>query len=749
MANNAKVAKLVMQLVDRVSGPAKAIAGAMGTVTRASRTLMTAGGLPGVIAGGGKSLRSHSYTAGGLSAPIALGAAAAARSVYKFEKAGNAMQAFGLLTEKQRVELEGYAQVLNKDFPFTNNQIIEAAQELFRAGLTFEQAMGALRGTLNLALSGDLAVKEATDIATNVMTAMKLPMKTFDQVQSSMQLVNDALAYAATTSNTDVRLMGDTFRYVAPLAAAAGMSLEEVTAVSAELARNGIKGSEAGVALRSALVRMAKPTKPMLGAFKRLNISMDQFVQYKDKIESGSVLGSLLASGIDASKLTSEIQTILDDKSLAGSPVRMAANLTDLIVKSMGDEALRDTVSEVMQDAVLAGAQKVDLIGLLSTLRDKDATISDIVRIFDVRMGSRLAAVLYSDLEGAVKKMQGESGNISDTMAGLMMQGIVGEWARLLAALENTFIAIGNSGVLASVSTAFEKISEFLNEVSKTNPKLLEFGTYALLAAGAIAPLGLMLSGLASVVAAVASPLGLVVAGLTALTVMKWKGIQAGIKGFGEGFTNNLSPETLERLAWASEKLGELFSWFTAAPDTAAWEAWGNAIGSIVGSVLDFVVQLDTLPGKLYDTGVRIMQSLLDGMKAKAQELLNWATGLAKRLASALFFDMSGSVHVGKAAQAGQAGAAMGALAGKKASGGAVRAGMTYQINEKGIETVTMGRNGYVTKAADVGGRGGMVNHFHISGVTADQVVDKIGRELDRLLSDSRQSSLEGGPIYE
>ncbi len=1038
-AASSKTARLIMQLVDRVSGPARAIRGSLTALNTATKSVTGSSRTVGRTLGdSGRRLRRFSYDAGGIGAPLSIGAAAAARSVYDFEKAGNKMQAFGLLTKNQREELEKYAQVLNKDFPFTNRQIIEAAQELFRAGLTYEQAMGALRGTLNLALAGDLPVKDATDIATNVMTAMKLPMETFDQVQASLLRVNDAITWAATSSNTDVRLMGDTFRYVAPLAAAAGMSLEQVTAMAAELARNGIKGAEAGVAMRSALVRLAKPTKPMLAALERLGLSMRDFVTYKKEIAASDILGTLRASGINADEVAGEIQAILNDKSLANAPARMAANITDTIVEAIGDEAIRSEVATAVSDAVYIGAQKVDLFKLLQAITDKGGTITDIVSIFDVRMGSRLASVLGADLAAMTERLEAEAPGIGVRMAELMMQGIVGTWARFLAALENLFITIANSGVLDAISNVIEKITGLLNHLSELSPQVLKLGTYGILAAGALAPLGLALGGVASAVGAIVSPLGLVIAGLGTLAAFKWDELNAGMAGLSKGFSENLSPETLERFNAASDKYKKFIDWLTTSKPgdsdkarsggaavgkfhadmanfhsdnlnkiekewlpaidrvlkkigsgwrdldtffskpigselfesmiggfsnvtakiddfmsrpvatemfdsvvagfskigtdltdflstpmeldfgdfdalskkisdftgdgvsqisqfaadisrhlddipafvsfkasldaltariggftgkaTAAfskmistiqghWErldaflarsigkemfdrlkAEFDAVKEKVGAVVDTVVgkvqtaqdrlksaldkvtafftglpvkfknaasgigtfatdslaairkfvtdiveALKALPGQLYQVGVDAIQQLLEGMKAKAMELVNWASSLGSRVGASIRSGISsigGLVFGGGEAPAppaasgtaGSTGASAPRVAPpvgpaapptrrgrrrRRAAGGPVRAGMTYEIGERGKEEFTPGKSGYVTPNHKIAGRTmNQENHFHITGSNPDEIARAIGRELRGMLQDSRQTSLEGGPVY-
>src|SRR5690606_33997720 len=97
----------------------------------------------------GRDMRRHTDNiASGVSLPLGLFTGFGARAVYEFSKIGNAVQAVTGMTDEQRESLEGYAQELNKLFPFTNKEIMQAAFELARAGLSFEQVMGTLRGSL-------------------------------------------------------------------------------------------------------------------------------------------------------------------------------------------------------------------------------------------------------------------------------------------------------------------------------------------------------------------------------------------------------------------------------------------------------------------------------------------------------------------------------------------------------------------------------------------------------------------------
>ena len=156
MASAAREASLILRLVDQVTGPAKAITGALTSLSGTMAGIRTMRAVSDSVAEAGRNMRRAATDASGLSVPMVIIGKEAAEAVYNFEKAGNAAQAYGDITAAQREELEKYASLLNEESPFTLNQIMDAANELFRAGLSFEQAMGALRGSLQLGTAGDL-----------------------------------------------------------------------------------------------------------------------------------------------------------------------------------------------------------------------------------------------------------------------------------------------------------------------------------------------------------------------------------------------------------------------------------------------------------------------------------------------------------------------------------------------------------------------------------------------------------------
>ena len=504
MANLTSI--LTVRLIDAVTAPARAAANSIRGIGNAvdttnARRLAIGGAVNSMVTDVGKATdrlrrNMHNMTTG-LSMPAGFLTFFGARAVYDFEKTSNALQAVTDTTDVQRKAIQNYAKELNELFPATNSEIMKGAYELGRAGFKYDQIMGSMKGMLNLALAGDIAIKESADIATNSLRAIRLPMKTVEQASESLTRVNDALAYSASNSNTDVRMMGETFKYVGPMAAAAGMSIEEVAAASMVMARNGIRASEAGVAMRSALVRMVRPTKPMLAALERMNVNVNDFVKGGRQISAQDIVSSLAVDGIDATSYAKQIEQVLNDPSLNKSLSKLSERLTNVIG---GDGSVMDKakLSETITDALTAAGSEVDFFGFIRALREKGADLGDVARIFDARQGSRLITLLAGDLDKALSDVEGGAKGSTDRMAKTMMQGIVGDWAEFEASVENLFVSIAESGVLKTASQVFKAAADGLKALAESNPKILEFGTYAIMLAAVLGPVAIIGGGVLS-----------------------------------------------------------------------------------------------------------------------------------------------------------------------------------------------------------------------------------------------------------
>lgn len=150
------------------------------------------------------------------------------------------------------------------------------------AGWNTQQMMDGLPGILDLAAASGEDLGTTSDIVTDALTAFG--MKAKDATKFA-----DLLASASSNSNTNVALMGETFKYVAPLFGALGYSAEDAALATGLMANAGIKGSQAGTSLRAAITNLANPTDKMADAMNELGISITdangEMLPFKDVMD--------------------------------------------------------------------------------------------------------------------------------------------------------------------------------------------------------------------------------------------------------------------------------------------------------------------------------------------------------------------------------------------------------------------------------------------------------------------------------
>ena len=199
-------------------------------------------------------------------AAIGAGLVVSVRTAMEFEKAMSGVTAKVGGTSEEMAELNQLARDLGRNTQFSATQAAEGMDFLAMAGFKSNEIIAAMPGLLNLAAAGNLDLGAAADIASNILGGMNLKA-------GETARVADVLAKAATSSNVTVEMLGETFKFVAPVAAAAGVSLEELSAAAGLLGDAGIQASEAGTGLRSVLLRLAAPPTEAAAALDKLGVS--------------------------------------------------------------------------------------------------------------------------------------------------------------------------------------------------------------------------------------------------------------------------------------------------------------------------------------------------------------------------------------------------------------------------------------------------------------------------------------------
>lgn len=173
---------------------------------------------------------------------------------------------------------------------FSASQAAEGAVFLARAGFEATEVLESLEDTLRLAQAGALGLGRAADIASNVLTGFRLPV-------SEAGRVVDVLASAANSANTDVDQLGQALKFVAPVAAGLGVTLEETTATIQALSNAGLQATLAGTGLRRILSELESPSTKTEGLLRELGLTTDDV--RVSQVGLTAALQALANAGVD------------------------------------------------------------------------------------------------------------------------------------------------------------------------------------------------------------------------------------------------------------------------------------------------------------------------------------------------------------------------------------------------------------------------------------------------------------------
>lgn len=184
-----------------------------------------------------------------------------------FESTMSSVAALSGATGSDFDKLSDKAKQLGASTKYTSSQIASAMEYMSMAGWKADEMLSGMDGVINLTIAsgGDLA--RTSDIVTDALTAFG------KQAKDSGEFA-DVLATASANANTNVDLMGETFKYVGSVAGAMGYSIQDIALATSIMANSSIKGSAAGTALRATITRMAKPTEESSMAMSALGLSL-------------------------------------------------------------------------------------------------------------------------------------------------------------------------------------------------------------------------------------------------------------------------------------------------------------------------------------------------------------------------------------------------------------------------------------------------------------------------------------------
>nr|DAH88418.1 MAG TPA: minor tail protein [Caudoviricetes sp.] len=218
----------------------------------------------------------------GVTLPLLGVGTAAVKVASSFDSAMSEVKAISGATGTQFTQLRDKAIEMGAKTKFSATESAEAFKYMAMAGWDTKDMLNSISGVMNLATASGEDLGTVSDIVTDAMTAFglaadgttKVLKNGYNVEVSNAEHFSDVLAEASSRSNTNVSLMGATFKYVAPIAGAMGYSIEDTAVAIGLMANAGIKGEQAGTALRSTITRLVKPTKESGTAMDALGISV-------------------------------------------------------------------------------------------------------------------------------------------------------------------------------------------------------------------------------------------------------------------------------------------------------------------------------------------------------------------------------------------------------------------------------------------------------------------------------------------
>lgn len=412
-----------------------------------------------------------------VTAPIVGIGTAAVKVTADFDTAMSKVQAISGATGEDFEALREKAREMGAQTKFSATESAEAMNYMAMAGWKTEDMIGGIGGIMSLAAASGEDLARTSDIVTDGLTA-------FGMSAEQSGRFADVLAAAAANANTNVSLMGETFKYAGPVAGALGYSIEDVAIATGLMGNAGIKGSQAGTTLRNIFQRMAKPTDEVSTAMERLGVSLAD--QQGNMYSFGEIMEQLRNSfghiNMPLEEFNERVAALdaqLEDGTLTEKQYN--TELEELTQQAYGAEG----AEKARAAAMLAGARGMS--GLLAIV---NATTEDYEKLTDAIYGSNGAA---------------------EEMASVMQDNLGGQMTILKSQLQELAISFGDM-IVPIARDAVKVIQDIVDKLNGMDEEQRKTILTVAAVVAAVGPLllvgGKVLGGLTSIMMTVPKVVG-------------------------------------------------------------------------------------------------------------------------------------------------------------------------------------------------------------------------------------------------
>lgn len=512
---------------------------------------------------------------------LALGAGAI-KVAGDFEAGMSKVQAISGATGEDMKKLENMAKEMGATTMFSARDAADALSYMGMAGWKTEDMMAGLPGILDLAAAGGTDLALTSDIVTDGLTGLGLTAK-------DTRMFVDIMAATCANSNTSVEMMGESLKYVGPVAGALGIEMGDLSLAIGLMGNAGIKSGQAGTALRAGLANMVKPTDDAKAAMEKYGVEL-----VKNSDGSIDLMGTMnnlrnTLGELDQTTQAQILTTIFGKEAMSGWAAIINASEGDFnkLSKAIANsEGKASDMAKTMQDN-LKGAidnMKSAFEGLLITI------------------GQRLIPIFQSLVEG--------------------ITNVFTWFNNLNPAIQNVIIGVGGFlAILGPLLLIVGNVIIFIVKLSTSISALVTFFS----AGGAGAGL------LSAAIGALSGPIGIAIGVITALIAVgvllynNWDTIKAKCSEVWNSIVetvttvwNNIKTSTLEIWSNITSTLSSAWDSIKSVTQPAA-----NFIKDIVSSAWSFI---STTTSTIWDSIKGIIQSVWELIKS----IINLGTASVK-----------------------------------------------------------------------------------------------------------------------
>jgi len=530
-------------------------------------------GLGSAFTGAGKTLTKN------LTTPLVGLGTVAVNTTATFDSSMSKVQAISGAVGDDFDRLREKAKEMGAKTKFSASEAADAFTYMAMAGWKTEDMLDGIEGIMSLAAASGEDLAATSDIVTDALTAFGLTAK--DSAHFA-----DVLAAASNSANTNVSMLGESFKYVAPVAGALGYTAEDTSIALGLMANSGIKASQAGTALRTILTNMADPTDTVASAMEILNVSLT-----------------------DSEGNMKSLREIMEDLKVGFGNLSEAesAQVASMLAGKEGMSGL----------LAIVNSSETDFNKLAEAIDNADGTAENMANTMLDNLNGQLT-ILKSALEGAAIAFGDLLMPLIRDLVSLL-QGAVDWVNNLTEAQKETIVRIAEVAavvgpVLLILGKVVKSITSIISIVNKAKTVILAIKPVitALMATLKANPIGLVITAIAALVAAF-TYLWNNCESFRQFWINLWEGIKSTFSSVVE---------------WFNTTIASISAWFESIPERiqAVFQSIGDWFSGIWTSITTWFTEL---PGKVWNWLTNTAQSIIDWLTSLPETVAYWLGYLA------------------------------------------------------------------------------------------------------------------------